>query len=147
MLVKRPGQGFVPLTASQQVPVGSLLDTSHGTVRLTSAANSRGAVQTGDFTGGVFGVGQSRTGGGLTDLKLSGGNFRACVASTGKRAVAALSSRVVRRLRGRAHGRFRDPWALQRGDGPRHQLDRGGPLRRHAHARADRDRVRSLRCS
>jgi hypothetical protein len=108
VLVKRPGQGFVPLSGAQQIPVGSLLDTSGGTVRLTSAANTRGAVQTGDFSGGVFQVGQSRTGGGLTDLKLSGGSFRDCIAMVGSRAAAAtLSSRVVRRLRGKARGRFR----------------------------------------
>jgi hypothetical protein len=107
VLVKRPGQGFAPLTSAQQVPVGSLLDTTRGTVRLSSAANSRGAVQTGDFAGGVFRVAQSRSGGGLTDLNLSGGSFSGCAAGAGTRAAAARSSRVVRRLRGRARGRFR----------------------------------------
>jgi hypothetical protein len=107
VLVKLRGQGFVPLSAGQQIPVGALLDTTRGTVRLSSAANARGAVQTGDFTGGLFQVGQSRSGGGLTDLNLSGGNFGGCATGAGTRAVAARSSRVVRRLRGRAKGRFR----------------------------------------
>ncbi len=107
VLVKLPGQGFVPLSGGQQIPVGSLLDTTRGTVRMTSAANTRGAVQTGDFTGGVFQVAQTRSGGGLTDLNLSGGSFSACAVGAGRRAVAARSSRVVRRLRGKARGRFR----------------------------------------
>ncbi len=107
VLVKLPGEGFVPLTGGQQIPVGSLLDTSRGTVRLSSAANARGAVQTGDFSAGIFQVAQSRSGGGLTDLNLSGGSFSRCAAGAGKRAVATRSSRVVRRLRGKARGRFR----------------------------------------
>ena len=107
VLVKRPGQGFVPLSAAEQIPVGSLLDTTRGTVRLTSAVNTRGKVQSGDFSDGVFQVGQSRSAGGLTDLSLSGGSFGACASGAGSRAMAARSSRVVRRLRGRAKGRFR----------------------------------------
>ncbi len=107
VLVKLPGQGFVPLSAAQQIPVGSLVDTSGGTVRLTSAVNARGKVQSGDFSGGVFQVAQSRRGGGLTDLNLSGGSFGGCASGAGRRAEAARLSRVVRRLRGKARGRFR----------------------------------------
>ena len=106
VLIKVRGRGFVPLGAGQQIPVGSLLDTTQGTVRLTSAVNTRGKVQSGDFSGGVFQVGQSRGGGGLTDLTLSGGSFRGCAVGAGRRA-GASSSRVVRRLRGNARGRFR----------------------------------------
>jgi hypothetical protein len=106
VLIKLRGR-FVPLSAAQQIPVGSLLDTTRGTVRLTSAANTRGATQFGDFTGGAFQVGQSRGGGGLTDLNLSGGSFRGCAGGAGRRAVATRSGRVVRRLRGKARGRFR----------------------------------------
>ena len=107
VLVKLPGQRFVPVSSARQIPVGSFLDTTRGTVRLTSAANSRGAVQSGDFSGGVFQVAQSRSGGGLTDLNLSGGSFGGCAVGAGRRAVATRSSRVVRRLRGNARGRFR----------------------------------------
>jgi hypothetical protein len=107
VLVKQPGQGFVPLGAGLQIPVGSLLDTTRGTVRLTSAANSRGTKQSGDFSAGVFQVKQSRSGGGLTDLNLSGGRFAGCAVGAGRQASASRSSRVVRRLRGRARGRFR----------------------------------------
>ena len=107
VLVKLPRRGFVPLTAGQQIPVGSQVDTRHGVVRLTSAANTRGAVQSGDFTSAVFAVAQSPGLRGLTDLNLTGGSFRSCSARSGRNAAAALSSRVIRRLRGSAHGRFR----------------------------------------
>jgi len=84
--------------------VGSFLNTRRGTVRLSSATSS-GALQSGDFSGGVFQVRQARGNRGLTDLNLSGSSFRGCSAR-GSRAVAS-SSRVVRRVRGRARGRFR----------------------------------------
>jgi hypothetical protein len=95
---------FVRLRGSRQIPVGSFLNTSRGTVRLSSAT-STGALQSGDFSGGIFQVRQARSNRGLTDLNLSGSSFRGCSAR-GSRAVAS-SSRVVRRVRGRARGRFR----------------------------------------
>jgi hypothetical protein len=101
------GRRFVPLTAERQLPVGSILDTRRGVVGLTSAASTRGATQTGDFTAGVFQVLQSRHLRGLTDLNLAGGSFLGCSSRAGRNAAAALSSRVIRRLRGTASGRFR----------------------------------------
>ena len=102
------GRRFVPVTAERTLPVGSILDTRRGVVRLTSATNIRGALQSGDFTSGVFEVLQSRRLRGLTDLDLVGQSFRGCSARAGKNAAAArLSSRVIRRLRGTASGRFR----------------------------------------
>jgi sugar lactone lactonase YvrE len=104
----KQGRRFVPLTAERQLPVGSILDTRRGVVRLTSAGNTRGALQSGDFTSGIFQVLQSRRLRGLTDLNLTGGSFRGCAAHAGSNAAAArLSGRVVRRLRGTARGRFR----------------------------------------
>jgi streptogramin lyase len=104
----KQGRRFVPVTGERQLPVGSILDTRRGVVRLTSAANTRGALQSGDFTSGIFAVLQSRRLRGLTDLNLTGGSFRGCAARAGSNATAArLSGRVVRRLRGTAHGRFR----------------------------------------
>ena len=104
LFVKLPGRRFTPLSSATQIPVGSQLDTRRGTVRLTSAANSRGAVQSGDFSAGVFQVRQARGGGGLTDVNVTAGSFRACSA---KGASASRSSRIVRRLRGNGRGRFR----------------------------------------
>lgn len=95
---------FVRLRGTRQIPVGAFLNTRRGTVRLASAT-STGALQTGDFNGGVFQVRQARSNRGLTDINLSGSSFRGCSAR-GSRA-GASSSRVVRRVRGRARGRFR----------------------------------------
>ncbi len=106
------GLRFVPLEQARQIPVGSVLDTRKGTVRLRSARSGAGATQSGDFTAGVFQVLQSRArrSKGLTELRLKGSSFRRCSARGANRAQAAarrLSKRAIRRLRARAKGRFR----------------------------------------
>jgi hypothetical protein len=118
------GRSFVPLTVARQIPVGSLLDTRKGTVRLTSARDTKGNTQAGDFSAGVFQVLQSRkaTAKGLTELRLKGASFRSCRRSkrgrpasaaqrlsqrTVRRAARRLSRRTKRRLRSNAKGRFR----------------------------------------
>jgi hypothetical protein len=59
--VRTPGSGsFIELTSDAQVPVGSLIDTRRGTVRLTSARNAAGATRSAEFSLGVFRVLQSR---------------------------------------------------------------------------------------
>ncbi len=107
------GKNFVPVSGLRQLPVGSFLDTRKGTVRLTSARNTAGKTQTGDFTAGVFQVLQSRkrSAKGLTELRLKGSSFKRCTARRSGRAQAAgrrrLSKRAIRRLRSKATGRFR----------------------------------------
>jgi hypothetical protein len=98
------GRRFVPLTSPRQIPVGAILDTRKGTVALGSASKQAGKVFTGFFSGGVFAALQARSG--LTTLPLKGSSFRSCAARAG-RASAALSRRVIRRMRGNASGRFR----------------------------------------
>ena len=104
------GRNFIPLRAARQVPVGSLLDTRRGNARLTSARDSKGAAQSGEFISGVFQVLQSRSSRGLTELRLKGSSFSRCPKS--KRGKGAGASRlrrrsIRRRLRGNANGRFR----------------------------------------
>jgi hypothetical protein len=104
------GINFVPLSQARQIPVGSFLDTSRGTVRLQSARNLAGARQTGDFNGSIFQVKQSRKRStkGLTDLVLKGASFRRCATGArGKGATAAANKATIRRLQGNANGRFR----------------------------------------
>jgi Tol biopolymer transport system component len=102
------GQSFVPLQGLRTIPVGSLLDTRRGTVRLTSALDSKGAqLQSGNFSAGVFKVLQSRGRRGLTDLKLTGSSFKGCGARGSTAGIARFSRRKVRRLRSNAKGRFR----------------------------------------
>ena len=70
--------GFVPLESiGRQIPVGSLLDTKKGTVRLFSATNNAGATQHGDFSRGQFRVGQPRKSP-LTTVSMTGGGLKAC---------------------------------------------------------------------
>ena len=103
------GRGFIPLREARQIPVGSLLDTTAGTVRLVSAAG-RGRKQQGDFNGGFFTALQSRRGRGLTELRMARGRFTRCTSGrrSGREAqTARRSKRRIRRLRGNARGRFR----------------------------------------
>ena len=99
------GRRFVALTAARELPVGSILDTRRGTMRLAAASTRAGQVFSGTFSGGVFQALQSRSG--LTTLPLKGSSFRVCAARAGRRASAALTRRVIRRMRSNASGRFR----------------------------------------
>jgi hypothetical protein len=97
--VRAPGQpGFTQLTGGGSVPVGALVDTRGGGVRLTSALGD-GRTQDGVFHGGLFQVRQSAKGKGLTDLVLRGGDFGACPRHAGARARAAAERRRKRPLR------------------------------------------------
>ncbi len=61
VLVKRPGsRGFVRLGNPKHIPIGSELDTTRGTVSLTTAAGRGGKTQSGSFHGGLFKLGQKR---------------------------------------------------------------------------------------
>ncbi len=77
----------------EAIPVGSIVDATHGKVVLTSA-DPGGGKQSATFHGGAFRVGQ-KTGASLVVLKLHGGGFRSC-----RR--AGKGSRVLAR---RGHGR------------------------------------------
>ena len=116
VFVKVPGSHkFVRLNSLSGVPVKSLIDTRHGTVRLRSARNSKGKTQYGDFSRGIFQVRQSRRrrAKGLTELVLKGGNFRKVCRSGGRigssvgSARRRRSHRRWRRLSHKARGRFR----------------------------------------
>jgi hypothetical protein len=102
--VKARGKRRYKLKRATAIRVGSLVDTTKGKVKLTSAKASSGT-QSGVFSQGAFVVTQQRDA--LTDLKLTGGDFGVCAAAAakGKPIVGAASKR--RRLFGRAHGRFR----------------------------------------
>ena len=104
------GRRFIPLTEARQIPVGSLLDTKRGRVRLQTARTRGGSRQSGQFFSGLFQVLQSRSRSakGLTELRLKGSSFAGCKTAKGRRAgVHASASRRVRRLGANARGRFR----------------------------------------
>ena len=68
------GRRFIPLEEARQVPMGSFIDTRFGRTGLTSATEKLGTTQTGQFSGGVFQVLQSRkrSARGLTQVVLKG---------------------------------------------------------------------------
>ena len=101
--VRKPhGHGFVTLAAGANVPSGSVVDATGGTVALTSALDA--GTQTAHFGGGAFKVVQPKSGHGMIDIYLRGslGSCRAHgarVAST-----ASKKRRKTRSLWGRDHG-------------------------------------------
>ena len=115
----RHSRSFVLLKGRRLIGVGATVDASHGTVRVVTARNANGGLQSGVFDGGAFVVTQERSG--LVDLLLAGGrrSDRACRAAAGRdasahtadgrgpQAAAAVSPTVLRLLHSRAHGRFR----------------------------------------
>jgi hypothetical protein len=110
VLIRLPGgrYGFVPLNnGPTTVPVGTMVDTTAGTVRLTSA-NPTGQTQTGRFFRGIFRIEQSRTAGGLVNLVIRDNLSRsACASGAAAARSAAVNPKVLGLLRGTAKGRFR----------------------------------------
>jgi streptogramin lyase len=70
--IKRPSaSGFTAVGGATTVPIGSEIDATHGTLRLVTAL-AKGVTQSVTVWGGVFRLGQSASGNGITILKLSG---------------------------------------------------------------------------
>jgi len=99
--------GFTRLTGPRAVALGTVVDTTAGRVKLTSANPSPATppLQTGQFFGGIFRVEQNRAGAGLVNLIIRDNVSRkACGAPFAHG--AALSRRILGLLRGIAKGRF-----------------------------------------
>jgi uncharacterized protein YkwD len=115
VLVRLPGQKQAhPLGKTELIPVGAEVDTTTGRVRLTSAADAAGHVQTADFYQGrfLFTYAQEVTKTGepmaLTDLRLNG----PLSCTTARRALSAADAKPTpkptkRRLWGSGKGGFR----------------------------------------
>jgi hypothetical protein len=95
----------VLLTSARAVPVGTVVDTTGGRVRLTSA-NPDGSTQAGEFFRGVFRIGQPRGAAGLVNLVIRDNLTRAACVNHAARE-AAVNPKVLGLLRGTAKGRFR----------------------------------------
>ena len=114
--------GFVPLeTLGRQIPVGSTLDTSKGTVRLLSAVDAAGKTQNGDFSQGLFNIAQGRKNP-LTTVSMTGGGLNACskLPRGGSAKVATGAARKRSRslfssVKGRFQTRGRNSTATVRG--------------------------------
>jgi hypothetical protein len=109
VLIRIPGaRDLVELRSTETVPLGTVIDTRAGTVRLTSATAYPTKLQTGTFFLGRFRVIQERSLKGLTDLVIQDKLKRSVCSTQGQQATAAkLSARVLGLLRGKARGRFR----------------------------------------
>lgn len=114
ILVKSPGhRSFVPLAATDSVPLGTVIDASRGTVEIFAAGGPQPETQSGLFGGGVFRIAQRLSRSpfhpgrvGLTVLTLTGGTPR-CGAAAGSLAARASSrGRGGNHLWGDAHGNF-----------------------------------------
>jgi hypothetical protein len=106
--VQRPGEtSFTRISDTVVIPVGSLVDATEGTVRITSAADALGNTQTGLFYGGIFQVLQPPGAALITELVLRGGSFAPCRQLRRASASRVKKSYVVRQLWGNATGRFR----------------------------------------
>jgi alpha-tubulin suppressor-like RCC1 family protein len=99
--VKLPGhRGFVPLAAASSFPLGTVVDTTGGTVELFAAAGPTAGTQSGRFDGGVFQIGQKLS----TSPFLPGRVGLTVLTLTGAAPVCAAPRRVVARASGRGRG-------------------------------------------
>ena len=100
---KLPGhKRFVTLTNPKQVPLGTIIDTTHGRVTLTSAADLGHGTQHAWFYRGTFKVGQTKGSKPVTELSLAGPRPRC-----GAHAAIAKKRPKTRRLWGDGSGSFR----------------------------------------
>ena len=108
VLIRLPGtgSGFVRLTATRVVPVGTVVDTNAGRVSLTSATPAPTRFQTGEFFLGTFQVQQTRAGGALVSLVIRDGLTQSACAAPAAHG-AAVSKKILGLLRGSAKGHFR----------------------------------------
>jgi hypothetical protein len=90
---------FVTLTSTDDIPVGTIVDTKVGAVTLTSIPREGAAPQTAKFYDGIFKVAQS---GGITTLTLV-----EPLAPCGKGARTSAKKPKTRRLWGSGKGNFR----------------------------------------
>jgi hypothetical protein len=109
--VKLPGKkGFVTLTQTTSIPVGSILDTTKGQVALTFATNATGGAQRGSFSRGQFRAVQSKKNP-LTTISMVGGGLDSCktkLPKGGARKPAATAARKRHRtLFSNVKGHFR----------------------------------------
>jgi Ca2+-binding RTX toxin-like protein len=104
---------LVPLEVHANAPVGSIVDTTKGRVRLAtvgrgvqvSARSKRVRRQSAVLSRGEFRVRQRRLGNGITDIFLRGDSFKSC--RSGRAGAHASRKSWIRRLLMRARGRFR----------------------------------------
>jgi len=110
VLVKLPGSStFVPLSSIKQIPFGTIIDATHGSVTITTILPN-GKTQTITLYSGAFMLTQQRNGTVL--ITLEGGNFSVCPTAKERSHLARTSSthasgsHVVRKLWANGHGKY-----------------------------------------
>jgi hypothetical protein len=107
VLVKKKGTNkFVPLEPPTEIPVGSEVDATKGTITLVAGLGG-GKTNSSDFYSGQFLIQQAKTKNAFMVLVLQGGKFSSCKA----RRLSSVGSsdakrKPVRRLWGNGKGRF-----------------------------------------
>ncbi|HEY7149000.1 MAG TPA: hypothetical protein VH420_06100 [Gaiellaceae bacterium] len=107
ILVKEPGTNqFVKVTGATEIPVGSQVDATKGTITLVAGLGA-GRTNSSNFYSGQFKITQPKTKNAFMTLILQGGNFRSCGARRlSAYDAAAKSKKPVRKLWGNGKGRF-----------------------------------------
>jgi hypothetical protein len=102
-------KSYVDLSkAAVQLPVGTIVDATNGTIALTAAqSTSRGKTATANFFKGIFQIRQKATARPVTDLKILGGTFAACGTAASAGSASAAKKHKVRTLWGKGKGLFR----------------------------------------
>ncbi|HTR73360.1 MAG TPA: beta-propeller fold lactonase family protein [Solirubrobacteraceae bacterium] len=96
VMVKLPGTSkFVPLSTLEQIPFGSIIEATHGTVSVTTAEPG-GKTQTGQFFQGEFILRQGPNG--LVIAELTGGNFTVCPTARERAHKAELGGPAAARI-------------------------------------------------
>jgi hypothetical protein len=110
VLVRRPGTNtFAPLSSSTQIPFGTVVDATHGSVSVTTAG-LHGGTQTVTLSEGEFVLTQGRNG--MVVATLTGGDFSVCPTARERAYLAhaasthATGKHVVRKLWAEGHGNF-----------------------------------------
>jgi Ca2+-binding RTX toxin-like protein len=108
----------VPLKNVVNLPVRSVVDSTAGTIKITSAQRRsrrgrssqlvRATTASMRFSEAIFQIRQIRASRPATEIRLRGGDFASCSSTAGASgARAAQNRRVIRRLFSRGRGRFR----------------------------------------
>jgi hypothetical protein len=103
--IRLPGtHRFVLLTNARRIPLGALIDATHGTVQVVLAKRGHGTLE-GQYWLGEFTLSQARNG--AVTATLQGGNFAGCPRRTHHAADAQIARRRPRRhLWSNVHGSF-----------------------------------------
>jgi hypothetical protein len=106
ILIREPGEDtFATLEETAVVPVGTEVDATKGTVRMTSATED-GGTQDGEFSQGGFEVSQP-DGSTEVTLALRGGDFSECRTRAAEQDRSTVGGPKIRQLFVKADGRFR----------------------------------------